>query len=540
MRITNSMMNNNTKTNININKEYSDKLNTMISTGQKITRPSDDPIIAIRALRLNSNLTEANQYYTKNIPDAEAWMKTTETALSQTDSVLTGIMENLTTGASDDNTATDRKNILAGLSALRNQIYSAGNADYAGRTVFTGYRTGESLTFKEQSNTPYTIIETFDREAVETMTYIKGGFDAQQAIQDAALNPTEQSIDSKEIYRVRLAYDKLAGPGQQKDLTSDPAPTADNLAKKIVFYDKDGNAKVNGAGAAIEIKVTIQSLTGNPQTDDALYLGVPNDEAYLIAETGELILGKDAKALWEGAGPEDTMQIEYRKEEFAADDLRPEHYFSCISLNAQGKPIGYNYDKDEAAPADTTKWEPNFQNDTIEYEISFNQKIGINIHADSVFKHAIGRDVDELINVTQAVVDSDAKIAKIREMQEDPQYADDASKAKLKDMLSAAIKENDLLKEKMQQTFSEGLTRFKGYQQDTNFQLAEVGNMRSRLALTKERMSDQQTSFKTLADENININLSDTAIDLSNAKLSLEAAQLSASKIAQQTLLNYL
>ena len=527
MRITNSMMNNNTKTNININKEYSDKLNTMISTGQKITRPSDDPIIAIRALRLNSNLTEANQYYTKNIPDAEAWMKTTETALSQTDSVLTGIMENLTTGASDDNTATDRKNILAGLSALRNQIYSAGNADYAGRTVFTGYRTGESLTFKEQSNTPYTIIETFDRNAVETMTYIKGGFDAQQAIQDAALNPTEQSIDSKEIYRVRLAYDKLA-TGQKSLINGNP------LGDVIKFYDTDGRAY------STEIKFSVKSLSGDPQMDDDLYLGVHDDEAYLIADTGELILGKDAKALWEGADPEDTMRIEYRKNEFAADDLRPEHYFSCISLNAQGNPIGYNYDKDEATPADTTKWKPNFQNDTIEYEISFNQKIGINIHADSVFKHAIGRDVDELINVTQAVVDSDAKIAKIREMQEDPQYADDASKAKLKDMLSAAIKENDLLKEKMQQTFSEGLTRFKGYQQDTNFQLAEVGNMRSRLALTKERMSDQQTSFKTLADENININLSDTAIDLSNAKLSLEAAQLSASKIAQQTLLNYL
>ena len=105
MRITNSMMNNNTKTNINTNKLNEDMINTMIASGQKITRPSDDPVIAIRALRLNSNISEINQYYEKNIPDADAWMEITETALKQTDTTLTSIKESLTTGASDDNTA---------------------------------------------------------------------------------------------------------------------------------------------------------------------------------------------------------------------------------------------------------------------------------------------------------------------------------------------------------------------------------------------------------------------------------------------------
>ena len=81
MRITNSIMNNNTKNNININKLNEDRQNTMIATGQKITRPSDDPVIAIRALRLNSNISQSNQYYEKNIPDADAWLKITETAL---------------------------------------------------------------------------------------------------------------------------------------------------------------------------------------------------------------------------------------------------------------------------------------------------------------------------------------------------------------------------------------------------------------------------------------------------------------------------
>ena len=70
MRITNSMIRNNTSNNMSTNKGYVDTLNTQMSTQKKIDRPSDDPVIAIRALRLRSSLSEINQYYEKNIPDA--------------------------------------------------------------------------------------------------------------------------------------------------------------------------------------------------------------------------------------------------------------------------------------------------------------------------------------------------------------------------------------------------------------------------------------------------------------------------------------
>ena len=58
--------------------------------------------------------------------------------------------------------------------------------------------------------------------------------------------------------------------------------------------------------------------------------------------------------------------------------------------------------------------------------------------------------------------------------------------------------------------------------------------------MTKNRVKDQKSNVKELADQNINCDLSETAIDLKNAELALEAAQLAAGKIAQQTLLNYI
>ena len=66
MRITNKVMQNNSLSNINTNKILQDKLNTQMATEKKINRPSDDPVVAIRALRLRTSVSELTQFYEKN------------------------------------------------------------------------------------------------------------------------------------------------------------------------------------------------------------------------------------------------------------------------------------------------------------------------------------------------------------------------------------------------------------------------------------------------------------------------------------------
>ena len=96
MRITNKIIQNNNLANINTNKVYQDTLSTQMSTQKKINRPSDDPVVAIRALRLRSNVTEVTQYYSKNIPDAESWLSITEDSLNNLTAVLTNMIEQCT------------------------------------------------------------------------------------------------------------------------------------------------------------------------------------------------------------------------------------------------------------------------------------------------------------------------------------------------------------------------------------------------------------------------------------------------------------
>ena len=519
----------NTKANINTNKINADKLNTMTASGQKITRPSDDPVVAIRAMRLNTSLTELEQYYGKNIPDADAWFTDTETALTQTDDVLSSIREKLNQASSQENVTSNVKDILEELKQLKDQVYAIGNADSAGRTVFTGYRTGEMLTFMEQDTIKYEITEKFTKDDLETFKYVKGTAsinDSGQAFIGStvfdgtsdSLTFNEEKVEEVTAYRIRLSYDNL---------------------------DKFNSITVGST----TISVTETPISGLYQDAiDAIY--TPTSGANFIKETGELILSKDAyDALIQKGG----ISINYEKSDWQKGDLRPEHYFMCSTPKVDTDPrtysatypngIEYNYNRKDKDGNPTTKESETvkingFKEQDLSYEIAFNQTIVINTHASDVYSHDIGRDIDELIKVTQQMVNAEDKVSRLQNLIDNT--TDETELEKLNVTMGALNKEAALVKEKMHSMYTSAITAFKGYSDDVNKQIANLGALTARLAMTKNRVKDQKSNVKELADQNINCDLSETAIDLKNAELALEAAQLAAGKIAQQTLLNYI
>ena len=516
----------NTKANINTNKVNADKLNTMTASGQKITRPSDDPVVAIRAMRLNTSLTELEQYYGKNIPDADAWFTDTETALTQTDDVLSSIREKLNQASSQENVTSNVKDILEELKQLKDQVYAIGNADSAGRTVFTGYRTGEMLTFMEQDTIKYEITEKFTKDDLETFKYVKGTAsinDSGQAFIGStvfdgtsdSLTFNEEKVEEVTAYRIRLSYDNL---------------------------DKFNSITVGST----TISVTETPISGLYQDAiDKIY--TPTSGANFIKETGELILSKSAyDTLIQASG----ISINYEKSDWQKGDLRPEHYFMCSTPKVDTDPrtysatypggIEYNYNRLDAAGNPVTSGGDikGFIEQDLSYEIAFNQTIVINTHASDVYSHDIGRDIDELIKVTQQMVNAEDKVSRLQNLIDNT--TDETELQKLNVTMGALNKEAALVKEKMHSMYTSAITAFKGYSDDVNKQIANLGALTARLEMTKNRVKDQKSNVKELADQNINCDLSETAIDLKNAELALEAAQLAAGKIAQQTLLNYI
>jgi len=516
MRITNKIMQRNNLSNINTNKIYQDKLSTQMSTQKKINRPSDDPVVAIRALRLRSNVTEITQYYSKNIPDAESWLSVTEDALKNLSEVITDMISQCTKGSNGTLTTDDRKIILEQMKALGEEVYATGDADYAGRYVFTGYRTDTPLSFEEEMKQTYSITEQLDMTVIDTVTKV----DTDELLDINTsnymnINVSEQEISSSEAYRIRLAYNDCS---EYDGATTSP---------KIEFYDENGNLQTwsgfDTAGGNIKM---IHSY------DDPYTYAANNADAIVyVPETGELLLGSDRyETLMATRDNEATIENEaeirvtYEKTDWEKGDLRPEHYFNCESEG-----IVYN----------ESYLEPDTARQIIEYDVGFNQTIQVNSTADEAFVHGIGREVDDLVAAMQNVTDLEVVKTNVEAMLELVD-ADSAEGKQLQKQLDAVDKALTLAKDKEQKLFEKGITSFQGYLDQTNLSITDVGTRSSKLELIKNRMQNQKTTFETLKSENEDVDITEVAISLSSAELTYEAALMATGKVMQTTLLNFI
>lgn len=262
MRVTNSMIVKRSKTNINANRAQVDYTNNQMASQKKITKPSDNPIIAIRSLRLRSTLSTVTQYYENNIPDTESWMNITETALKNMKSLMTSAYEQVVYGSTDSLNQDNRKTILKELQELQDQVYSEGNSDYAGRTVFTGYKTNQDISFldsAEASNASYQISERYSYKDIEQKSYYVGSFSdtSNEALlgglgEDEDIDETEAAeknglFSEVKLNRLRLAYDKISSDKDNALTISIPVETADGKDEMLdAKIGSDGNMVVGG------------------------------------------------------------------------------------------------------------------------------------------------------------------------------------------------------------------------------------------------------------------------------------------------------
>lgn len=101
-----------------------DNRTTQMETGKKITKASEDPVVAVRALKLRTMVTQLEQYKDKNIGDAESWLKITTTSLDNITSRLEDIQSYCTQGSTDSFKTSDRSAIIDVLKEMQDMINS--------------------------------------------------------------------------------------------------------------------------------------------------------------------------------------------------------------------------------------------------------------------------------------------------------------------------------------------------------------------------------------------------------------------------------
>ena len=285
MRITNPMIMNRMQLNFNRNARQVDKLYNQLSTGKRIVFPSDDPILAGRALKFRTNVIETEQYQ-RNLGQGLSWMETTEAAFKNVTNITRRIRELLVQGASDENSFEDRRKIVADIEQLVKQIGSEMNVSYAGRYVFSGYRTDQPpIIQKDDPTALFEINQSFIGTNIEKIGVLQ-------------LNPT--GVDTF-IFKEGCSVVKLAYSG---DSVSVPTVT---LGGNIV--------NVNDFQSINDIDLD----------------NLQPDQVYYIKNTGTLILGRDIAGDMRTKGQ--TLTVNYEKSGLQKGELNPIVYFNCIDKN---------------------------------------------------------------------------------------------------------------------------------------------------------------------------------------------------------------
>lgn len=137
IRITNGMLINELKYNLNNNYTNMDKYQRQLATGRKINLPSDNPAGLVKSLRLRTNLVEGEQYLA-NINEGINFMETTDAALDNLTAIMQRIRELAVNAANGTNDDSARRAIADEIKELTDQITIVANTSYGSKYIFAG------------------------------------------------------------------------------------------------------------------------------------------------------------------------------------------------------------------------------------------------------------------------------------------------------------------------------------------------------------------------------------------------------------------
>ncbi len=600
MRITSNMILHNAATNINGNKVLVDKGNNQMTTQTKIQRPSEDPVVAVRSLALQTRLSKINQYYETNIPDAEQWMDVTETAMNNIIDNITELKKLCVQGSTSTMNTDDRETILKQLKSLQESIFAEGNADYAGRTVFTGYRTDKTLVFTDDDcDKKYNITQELSANDFEKVSYfnnevsVPANKDQVNKLDDASSNDNlkkdDITIQNSSYKRLRLAYDNISDVESltfsYKNSSGGTVTNTMKLVNQATHGTKDesyiptlAKADANGnldyvSGVVQNGERDVKSTDGTKTTVKYKYDQVSNtlssndlpktvyvfenelDWADWSSENGATDADKHTKYVPDDAAVliKETGDLVFGKN--TADQMSAKETSVAVNYDKNSFSAGelkpeYYYDCVDNTGVDYSDLDGTlgsrlvYNRSDIAYDINYtvavNQNITVNLQANEIFDSSAQQDMKDLTSVITNTQDAYEKREKIAALMKDSDYQDPDVQKKLSEWYTAASKEYDYYNDYMQETFERVLGNTEDYLNKANLAETTLGCRGDELKITKTRMDEQQESVTELKSKNDNLDLSTIMMNYTAYYTAYQASLVAAGKLGEQSLLNYI
>jgi len=140
VRVTQKMMTDRTTANLSVAADRLMRLQTQMSSGRRLSRPSDDPVGITRDLSFRTTINAVEQYRS-NASWAKTELNTMEQSLGAVSNILISARELATALADDTFDATARRGAAQEAKSFLEQILQSGNTEKEGRYIFSGHLT---------------------------------------------------------------------------------------------------------------------------------------------------------------------------------------------------------------------------------------------------------------------------------------------------------------------------------------------------------------------------------------------------------------
>ncbi|MCZ0754412.1 flagellar hook-associated protein FlgL [Anoxybacillus sp. J5B_2022] len=172
MRVTQLMLTNNSLRNVSKSYDRLGVYQEQLSTGKKIQRPSDDPVVAMKGMYYRTSLTEIEQYQ-RNLSEVYTWMDNSESALDHTTQVLQRVRELVVQGKNGTLTPEDQQAIAREIEQLKSDLVQTANTKVAGKYIFNGTNIAQAPVTEQTSPNAPLVQNNTDDFTVEVSKGIK-------------------------------------------------------------------------------------------------------------------------------------------------------------------------------------------------------------------------------------------------------------------------------------------------------------------------------------------------------------------------------
>ena len=112
-----------------------------LSSGRVISRPSDNPVGTVSALRLRSSIRQTEQFV-RNAEDGLGWLGAADNALVSSLDQMRRVRDLTLQGANGSNGPNERRALAVEILAIRESLIGTANSQHLGRPVFGGTADG--------------------------------------------------------------------------------------------------------------------------------------------------------------------------------------------------------------------------------------------------------------------------------------------------------------------------------------------------------------------------------------------------------------